>query len=409
MIKKLKIKLVLLSMSSLFLLLAILVGAMNIINYNSIANDADKILSVISENKGRFPEHKNPKDKKPNKQHSLSPEAPYESRYFSVLIDNEGYIVKTNTSKIKSVDAEKAMEYGRTALNKLKSNGFIDIYRYSKTEDGNHTRITFLDCRKQYDTFYNFMFASISMSAIGYIIVFIIIFIFSGKIIQPISESYEKQKRFITDAGHEIKTPLTIINANTDILEAEKGNCEPIDDIRVQTKRLTELTNELVYLTKMEEENRTEMFEIPLSEVVKESAESFMVLAESCNKTLNTNIEPLLTIKGNIKDISQLTGILLDNAIKYSVENSTINVLLLKQGKYAELSISNTCKSPIDKSKLSKIFDRFYRCDLSRNSETGGYGIGLSIAKAIVQKHAGKIFAVSTEENVFKITILLPM
>lgn len=96
----------------------------------------------------------------------------------------------------------------------------------------------------------------------------------------------------------------------------------------------------------MEEENRTEMFEIPLSEVVKESAESFMVLAESGNKTLNTNVEPLLTIKGNIKDISQLTGILLDNAIKYSVENSTINVLLLKQGKYAELSISNICEPP---------------------------------------------------------------
>ena len=283
------------------------------------------------------------------------------------------------------------------------------MYRFICDSEEFGIRIIFLDCGRKLDTVKTFLGISIMIALSGYFSFFFVILFFSKKMIRPVAESYEKQKRFITDAGHEIKTPLTIINANTDILEAEKGNCEPIDDIRVQTKRLTELTNELVYLTKMEEENRTEMFEIPLSEVVKESAESFMVLAESCNKTLNTNIEPLLTIKGNIKDISQLTGILLDNAIKYSVENSTINVLLLKQGKYAELSISNTCKSPIDKSKLSKIFDRFYRCDLSRNSETGGYGIGLSIAKAIVQKHAGKIFAVSTEENVFKITILLPM
>lgn len=408
MIKKLKLKLVLLTMTSLFLLLAVLVTGMNVINYNSISKDADRVLEVISHNRGTFPEFKNDKDNK-HKKH-MSPEAPYESRFFTVLLDEDGNVVQSDTSRIKSVGTKEAIEYSKEVYSKNKTSGFLDIYRYIKTEETSGTRVIFLDCRKQLDSFYSFLYASIFMSSVGYLLVFAIIFFCSGKIISPISESYEKQKRFITDAGHEIKTPLTIINANTDILEAELGKNEGIDDIRAQTKRLTGLTNDLVYLARMEEPEKLDLIDIPLSEIVGETADSFKTLAQNQSINFVSEIEPLLSVVGNTKAVEQLINILLDNAIKYCPENGDVKIKLSKRGKYAEITVINTCESFIEKESLNKVFDRFYRSDLSRNSQTGGHGIGLSIAKAVVQKHSGKIWADTTIDGYnFKITVLLPM
>lgn len=408
MIKKLKIKLVVLSMTSLLVMLSFVIGAMNLMNYSSVTADADAVLEVLSANEGRFPEHKEPKGNHNNK-HKLSPEAPYESRYFTILLDSDGNVIQSDTGKIKSVDTKEAISYSISVYNKKSEKGFTDVYRYIKTTDNDRIRITFLDCRKQLDAFYAFLFSSLLMSAIGYAIVFIIIFFCSGKIIRPIAESYEKQKRFITDAGHEIKTPLTIIKANTDILEAEIGNNESLEDIRIQSKRLTELTNDLVYLARMEENIKLDLIDIPLSDTVIETVESFSSLAASNNIKINLSVDPLITICGNAKSLQQLICILLDNAIKYSISDSQIFVSLHKKGKNAELSVSNTSVNPIERESLDKIFDRFYRSDLSRNSETGGHGIGLSIAKAIVAKHSGKIFAEFVDENTFKIKALFWM
>lgn len=408
MIKKLKVKFILLSMASLLLLLAFVIGAMNIMSFSSVSQDADKVLEVLSANEGRFPEHKEPKNKHNGVKHALSPEAPYESRYFTVLLDKSGNVIQSNTSKIKSIDTKQAIEYSLSVFKSGKEKGFADIYRYAKTESNGETRITFLDCRKQLETFYDFLCSSLFVSAVGYVVVFIIIFFCSGKIIRPIAESYEKQKRFITDAGHEIKTPLTIIKANTDILEAEIGTSESLDDIRTQTERLTELTNDLVYLAKMEEKTDSELIDIPLSDIIEEAAESFVPLAAGKNVTLNISVEPMLTVHGNTKQIQQLINILLENAVKYSVDNSVVYLKLYKRGKYSELCVTNKSKAIVSKEDLNKVFDRFYRSDLSRNSETGGYGIGLSIAKAVVSKHNGKIYAEYVDEHTFKIKVNFP-
>ena len=412
MIKKLKFRLIILSMSSLFILLAVLVSGMNIINYNSISEEADRILEILSHNKGTFPEFKNEYNNtenfvdKPRK--PMSPEVPYESRFFVVLIDDSGNVLQTNTTKIKSVNSDQAVEYGLKVSEKSNPSGFVDVYRYIISKENTGKRIIFLECRKQLDSFYSFLYASISMSVIGYIIVIAIIFFFSGKILRPIIESYEKQKRFITDAGHEIKTPLTIINANTDILEAEIGENEGIYDIRTQTKKLTELTNNLICLARMEEAEQIELIEIPISEILSETTKEFEPIIKRKNISLNLSVAPLLSIKGNTKTIEQLLSILLDNAVKYCSQNGHIMVSLQKRGKYAEISIANTVSENIPKDDLSKIFDRFYRCDPSRNSQTGGHGIGLSIAKAIVQRHSGKIYAENTDRLQFKIIVLLP-
>ncbi|MGN0452225.1 MAG: sensor histidine kinase [Ruminococcus sp.] len=408
MIRKLKIKFIVLAMSALFCLLGIIVTGMNVINYNSVVAESDEILSLLSQNKGVFPDMNKGKGGKPNGRipPELSLETPYESRYFSVTVNSSGEIIDANTSHIASVDKETAMEYAQKVTSKEKSKGFIGDYRFLVYSEPDGTRILFLDCGRKLDAFHSFLYTSIVMALAGFAAVFIIIFILSGKILKPIIESYEKQKQFITDAGHEIKTPLTIINANVDILEMELGESnESIQDIKQQTKRLRSLTDDLVMLTRMEEaEASLQKIEFPLSEVVAEAARPFVSLAESNEKKLAFNIQPMLSFKGNDKAISQLVYILLDNALKYSPSGSTVTLTLTKKGRTIYLTAFNTTETEVNCEQLKFVFDRFYRTDNSRNSETGGHGIGLSVAKAIVTAHGGSISAFTRDGHSFSVT-----
>lgn len=409
MIRKLKTKFIVLSMTSLLVLLAVIVTGMNIINYSSIIDEADSVLSFLSQNKGAFPEMGGrPFEKLPPE---FSPETPYESRYFTVFYDETNTVKNVDVSKIASVDKNTAVIYSDRVLSGGTKQGFVEEYRYTVNRDSNGTRITFLDCGRQLDSFYRFLLSSVVMSTLGYAVVFVIVFIVSGRIIKPITESYEKQKRFITDAGHEIKTPLTIINANVDLLEMELDNDnESLADIKEQTKLLKSLTDDLVLLTRMEEaESNMPKIEFPLSEVVFETANSFNALAAKQNKELICDIEPMLTLNGNDKAIRQLVSIMLDNAIKYSSPESTVKLSLQKQNRTVSLCVSNTTDTKMSSEQLQYIFDRFYRIEDSRNSQTGGHGIGLSVAKAIVTAHGGKINACIKGENTFSITAVLPL
>ena len=256
-------------------------------------------------------------------------------------------------------------------------------------------------------SFQNFLVTSFFVSIFGVSTVFILVVLLSKRAIEPVAESYEKQKRFITDAGHEIKTPLTIIDADTSILEMEYGENEWLDDIQVQTKRLAGLTNDLIYLSRMEEkQTKTTMIEFPFSEVISEEAQSFQGLAKVKGKNFMVDIEPMLSLKGDEKTIRQLISILLDNAVKYCTEQGQIRLTAAHKGKNIILSIYNTSQ-PLTKENIDHLFDRFYRTDESRNSKTGGYGIGLSVAKAAVEAHHGKIVASSEDGNSLLITVIL--
>lgn len=408
MIKKLKIKFIALSMTALFLLLSIIVAGMNLLNFNSVMTEADQLLQVLSQNKGDFPGLKEGFYEKPDQlPPHMSPETPYESRYFSVAIDYSGNVYEIETGRIITVDEEKAVEYAQKAINDKNGKGFAGGFRYKCSKEPNGTRIIFLDCGRRLNAFYAFLRASIIMSLIGFVVVFVIIFILSERIIRPISESYKKQKRFITDAGHEMKTPLTIINANLDLLEMEFGENESLSDIKTQTKRLTTLTNDLVYLSKIEEaDNDLIKVEFPLSDLVYETASTFRALAQTQNKELIINIQPMLSFCGNDKAIEQLTSILMNNALRYSQSGGQIAVSLIKNNKQIHLKVSNTTKDFVNEESLKYVFDRFYRADNSRNSETGGHGIGLSVAKAIVEAHNGKIKAYTEDGKSFNIEVV---
>lgn len=406
MIKKLRIKLITASMISLFLVLFVIGGIVGILNYQKIVRDADRILEILEENSGTFPQMFS--ESKKNDMTEMSPEIPYESRYFSVLFDEEGTIILSDTSKIVSIDTEKAIEYASEIWEREAEKGFLDNYRYRRCSDNGEVRIIFLDCRRQLDNFQNFLFTTFSVSAIGLLSVLALMFYLSARIVKPFSDNYEKQKRFITDAGHELKTPLTIIDADTEILEMDLGENEWLQDIQGQTKRLADLTNALVTLSRVEEgQNRNVKVEFPLSDMVEEAVHAFQAPAKVLEKNLTAAIAPMISMNGDEKAIRELITILLDNAVKYTNEKGRISVTLEKKRNRIYLSVLNTTEY-ISKEQISHLFDRFYRTDTSRNSQTGGYGLGLSIGAATVDAHKGKIIAETEDEKSLRITVIFP-
>ena len=411
MIRKLKRKFLLLAGLSLLSLLAIIVGSVSAINYRSVVREADEVLSLLSHNKGTFPSLEPlpepdtggmPQGESGRLPPHMSPELPYESRYFSVELDDTLRVLHVDTRRIIAVDDDTAASMARDVLDAGRTQGFADGFRFAVGREGETTRVIFLDRGRQLEAFRGFVLTSAAIALCGFAAVFLLLFFLAGRILRPIAESYEKQKRFITDAGHELKTPLTVIRANVDILEMELGEeNESLCDIRSQTERLAALTGDLVSLSRLEEGGVLPMIEFPLSEVVQESADSFVALARTRGKPLSLRIEPMLTMHGNATAISQLVSILLDNALKYGATGEGISLELARRGRTLTLSVRNRVSVPLTPEQLRHVFDRFYRTDASRSAESGGHGVGLSIAHAVTEAHGGRIRAISPTEGEF--------
>ena len=456
MFKKLRLRFIALSMASLLTVLLVIMGSINVMNYRHVVQQADETLALLAENGGSFfpgsmkPPQASENDAVPppvpdgqpdadddldadeddwdaddwddddapvfhpeqmNGRHGFSAEMPYESRYFSVLLDENGASLSVDTGRIAAVDSLTAVQYAQSVFEGGRVRGFFEDYRYTVVTEEGGTRVIFLDCGRSLETFQSFLLASAGVSLLGLLAVGALIVAFSGRIVRPVAESYEKQKRFITDAGHEIKTPLAIINADAEVLELDLGeDNEWLQDIQKQTQRLAGLTSDLVYLSRMEEAQKDiPHVDFPVSDVVSEQAQSFRSLAMTQGKTFTERIEPMLTLCGDEKAVRQLTSILLDNALKYSPEGGEIRLALEKQGRALALTVYNDASIPVPRESMPKLFDRFYRTDPSRSSETGGHGIGLSIAKAIVTAHRGKITAATEDEKSLTITAVLPI
>ena len=415
MIKKLKRKFIVLATVSMFTLMTVLVGIMNTINFSSVVAETDRILSVLTQPNAPFMEdpsfpRRPPKEIRDFVPRGMSPEVPYEARYFTAMISENDSVVESDISRIISVDRASVDSFVQKAITKGHERGFVGQFRYMKQTDEQMTRIIFLDCGRRLDSFRRFMWTSISVGLLGCMIVFVVFLFAAGRIVRPIAESYEKQKRFITDAGHEMKTPLTIIGANLDLLESDYGENESFADIRSQAKRLSALTGDLVYLSKMEESDESLVkTDFPVSDLITETAQQFQPIAQAKMKTYQIQIEPNLTMLGSPDAICQLVSILLDNAMKYSPEGGEVRLEVASHKKELSISVANTVILPVSEDALSRLFDRFYREDASRNSETGGHGIGLSIAKAIAAAHNGKISAETENSSFFRITVTLPM
>lgn len=406
-------------MLSTMLVLTAIMGVVNFSNYREMLDRADEMTALLEQNDGKFPEEpsrheqddtETPPAKPENDEKDksrFSVETPFETRYFTVTVDENGEVTDCDLDRIAAVDEETAEEYTQTAQQKNKTTGFQGIYRYRVTETEDGAKYVFLDCRREISNFRTVLVTTISVSLLGLAAVFVLVVIFSRMVFRPVEESIQKQKRFITDASHELKTPLTIIDANTEVMEMESGESQWTKSTRKQIQRLSGLVQQLVTLSRLDEEKGLEeKCEFNLSEAVSECVQPYESLAQTREKNLTLNIEENLTYTGDERSIRQLAGILMDNAVKYSSENGNITLTLKKKGKKIFLEVYNDADD-LPQGKLDVLFERFYRLDSSRNSGTGGSGIGLSVAKAIVQAHKGKITAENKNGRGLTITVIL--
>ena len=313
------------------------------------------------------------------------------------MLDKQGSVTETKLGNIASVEQTDAQNYAQDIVQSGKKKGLYDHYRYYVDEMDDGYTVIFVDCSRDLKSYRNLVMTTVSVSLLGLVLVLVLVVIFSRLVFKPVEESDRKQKQFITDASHELKTPLTIIDANTEVMEMLSGENEWTRSTRKQVKRLADLTQQMVMLSRTDEGKQAGILEpFCLSDAVADAAEPFFTVAEARGKCLSVDIEEGLVLNGDEAQIRQLISLLLDNAVKYSDENGKIWLVLKKKGKKSVLEVKNTVEQ-IQQGKMDILFERFYRTDESRNSATGGSGIGLSIAKAIVELHRGKIRAVSED------------
>ena len=401
MFKSLRKKFIATAVGSVAVVIAILAIALNFINFNKLEERIDTTLLDASRSQALIKIFAEDGDDLVITKNSSSAT---EYNGFSIAkVDNNGRIIKAYRDDSLIADQDTLQSKVIEALEKGKTSGFIGSYRFLKVETNVGNLILFLNCQRELDSYESFVKNSVLIS-IGVILsVLVLIILISKKVIVPIQETYLKQKQFITGASHELKTPLAIISSNADVLEMMNGDSKWTTNIHNQVDRLTSLVNSLVVFSRMEEKDTVERTSFDLTETLKSRIEDFDELANFQKKYIVTDIDENLNYYGEKDSIIQLMDILLENAIKYAPEDSDILVKLNKNRKYATLKVSN--KANVEKGDLSKVFDRFYRLDESRNSAIKGYGIGLSMAQLIAEKHKETIQAYAPEDGVFKIEV----
>ena len=415
MLKTLRKKFILIAVLSFAAALLLILGVINTVSFYNVMANVDNRIEMLARENVLFPEgfFSDPLDilleQTPlfGRRGGLYDEARYDSRFFTVTFNASGDVTAVNTGRISATDPEEAEAMAEALYAKNRFSGVSGNFRYRAFATTAGTMYVFLECSRELVTFYTFLTVSCLAAAVGLAAVTVLVVLFSKRAIRPVAESYEKQKRFITDASHELKTPLAVISAANEVTEMESGETEWTRSISGQIGRLTSLTEKLVMLSRMDEESyKPKTVKFDISAAVGETAESFTAVAQQKNKRYTADIEPRLTYTGDENASRQLTGLLIDNAMKYSDEGGKIEVSLKRSGKNTVLKVFNTVES-IPKGNNDILFERFYRADSSRCSETGGHGIGLSVAKAIVQTHKGKITAVSPDGKSITFTAVL--
>lgn len=412
MIYRLQRRFIFISTISILAVIVLVFISILLFNVSSTNKTLDVLADSVSDGGGKFPSEGNPSPKPgglpPNKTpdfNFITPETPFSTRHFTVYFDKSGHAIRTHTEAIYSIDEDQAVAYAQQVLRNTKERGWLENYRYKVFATATGTGVVFIDGSM------NRAMLAQSMTIAGVVLlvcaalVLLLIILLSKRAVKPIAESYEKQRQFVTDANHELKTPLTLILANLDIAEEELGKNEWLDDIRAEGHRMTELVNQLVALSRMDEENRNlNLSDVSFGQMVQDTVSEFSPLAHSRDKELSADIDADIFLQGDEDLLRRLIGILMDNAIKYCDVGGCITVTL-KQQRRIVLTIENTY-SAVGQLELHRLFDRFYRGDKARTF-TGGYGIGLSMAKSIVEKHGGEITSYKKDDTHigFKITL----
>ena len=371
---RLRIQFIMLSMAVIIAMQGFIVYTSVKSTYNKMVAKSDHLVSSI---------YINVLNKKPVKA---------DARYFYIIFDKNNNPKIVNTDNISDISEEEAVDIYNQAYATGVNDGFYNGYRYCIYEKEKRNIAVFVLRSNIIDDVKKTAVSLIEASCAGLSVMLLILIFTSKLIIMPIAKAHRKQKEFITSASHELKTPITVIRADADILQMDAPDNEWIADIKKQAENLTSMTNSLVSLAKMDERNgHIKRVAFPVSDLAEEVVHSYNALALDSGKHFTYEITQGLTCNGDSSSIRQLFTILLDNAFKYSSENGSINFRLSSTGNYIILTVSNDVDN-IDNNLTNRMFDRFYRAD-STSAKITGYGLGLSIAKAIVSEHNGCIKA----------------
>ena len=405
--RRLRRKFILVAMGAVTVVLTLIIAGINIVNYSHVCKMADARLDYIlagkdgidwgDESKAEPANGKDAGDSQAGVRirhfEGMTAESPFDTRYFTVTID-AGQVADVNTARIAAVGAKRAASIAARLHAKGWTSGFSGNYRYTTDVQDDEITYVFVDCSRELASLHSFLSASVAISCIGWLAVLAIVTVASGAVIRPMVESYSKQKRFITDASHEIKTPLAVIDAANEVQEIESGESEWTQSIHEQVARLTALTERLVFLARMDEGSAGfTMASIDLSEAVDKAAAPFESVAVSCGKRLSMSVATGVRAHADAAAVTQVVELLLDNATRYASEGSVIELSLRAVSRgagkgSAELVVSNAVDE-LPEGDLDRLFDRFYRADVSRSSKTGGSGVGLSVVRAIAEAHGG--------------------
>lgn len=385
MFKKLRKKFIILSSTTVFGILFVVFLILNITTYvtniNTIKNNIDEVRIVLNNDDGSA----GPKDKH------------FVSRYIYISLNEDNSINETKSDNGFSIPGVKVEDLKDQALDKNKEFGRIN-YTYFKFYYGDKKELIFVDARAEITSYEKMIIISSIIFISTDILITLIVILLSKKIIKPYEELYKKEKMFLTNASHELKTPITIIKTDLDVLKMDDVNNEWIDSIDNQTNRLSKLVNEMVNLYKIEEKKEDIIkSEFNISEVTLDVLDNFLPSFNSKKYNIKIDVKDNIIFNSNEEIYMKILFILLDNANKYGLSKGDFSISLYKDKKKLILKVYNQTEK-FNKDKLKFIFDRFYTLDESRSKEKSGYGIGLSIAKILVEDIGGTI-QVSTNDN----------
>ncbi len=378
---KLRVRFILLAMLSLLLIQSVIVSVSIYHNYQDLVAKSDILISQI---------HNNPSGS---------------SRYFSVKIPAGKDTVYPDVVQHVSITAEDATDFAQSALAKNQEKGFIDSYRYHIYRNENGTKIYFLFREFSIEMCKTAAENMILVSLIGLVAIGALLLPVSGWVVKPLVDNHNKQKQFVTAASHELKTPLTIISTNAQLLESEIGRSDWLDGIQKQIAHLTQMTHDLVVLSKAEEYDNPLLREnFSFSNALRDVVEIYRVIAEQNGIRMEHTFADDIMYSGSRAEVQQLLQILLDNACKYCPKDGFIRVNAKQSFHGVKFCVENTTE-PLSTGTAQGLIQRFHRGENAKGKT--GFGLGLSIAEAIANRYNGHLTVSAATKGAFRVEVVL--